>query len=142
MLPFDSTHGPVFLTRKTGVQALLPPHAETRERCYPWMPKLVTERSISRLLCLFPSKYPFSLFPSPSSSSLPLASPLSSFTQFGRESGTSRRRRLMLYTGANYPLLYGRMGRGRKSGAKRGGEGRKEARLVGGGRFLRTEKGK
>lgn len=30
----------------------------------------------------------------------------------------------MLYTGANYPLLYGRMGRGRKSGAKRGGEGR------------------
>lgn len=71
LLPFDYTHGPVFLTRKTEVQALLPPHTETRERCYPWMPQLVTERSISRLLCLFPSKNPFSPFPS---HSLPLPS--------------------------------------------------------------------
>lgn len=47
----------------------------------------------------------------------------------------------MLYTGANYPLLYGRMGRGEKEWGK-GGEGRKQARLVGGGPFLRTVRGK
>lgn len=64
VLPSGSTSCPVFLTRKTEVQVLLPPHAEARERFYPWMPKLATERSISRLLCLFPSKTQFFLFPS------------------------------------------------------------------------------
>lgn len=56
------------------------------------------------------------LFPS----SLPLATPLSSLTQVGRESGTSRWRRLMLYTGANYPLLGGGRVGATKSGAKKG----------------------
>jgi len=64
LFPFDYTRGPVFLTRETEVQALLPPHAETRERYYPWMPKLAAERLISRLLSLFPSKNLFSPFPS------------------------------------------------------------------------------
>lgn len=67
---------------------------------------------------------PFSLFPSlflfP-----PLATPLPSFTQVGRESGTSRLRRLMLYSGAKYPLLYGRMGMDeRKIGAREGKQGK------------------
>lgn len=44
----------------------------------------------------------------------------------------------MLYTGANYPLLYGRMGRGEKSGARRGG--RKVAKLMGGGPFFKNSK--
>lgn len=73
-----------------------------------------------RSACFLPKILSFS-FPS-----LPLAIPLSSCAQVGKESGTSRRRRLMLYTGANYPLLDGRKGRdekrvgkgGRKDGGK------------------------
>lgn len=60
-VPSGSTSGPVFLTQRTGVQVLLPPRAETRERFYPRMPKVVMERSVSRLLCLYPSKTPFFL---------------------------------------------------------------------------------
>lgn len=65
--------------------------------------------------------------PLPLSSFPPFASPLSSLTQVGEESGTSRRRSGRLYTGAKYPLLYWRMGR-RKNKKKKGvgqkGEGR------------------
>lgn len=42
----------------------------------------------------------------------------------------------MLYTGANYPMLYWRMGRGEKEWGKRG-EGRNVATLMGGGPFLK-----
>lgn len=45
----------------------------------------------------------------------------------------------MLYTGANYPLLYGRRGRGEKEWGK-GGEGRKDWWEV--VDFLRTVRGK
>lgn len=67
----------------------------------------------------------FSPLPPPLSlsSSPPFASPLSSLTQVGEKSGTSRRRSGRLYTGAKYPLLYWRMGRHKKrSGTKGVGE--------------------
>lgn len=122
LLPSVSSCSPVFLTRKTAVQALLPPHAEEQERYHPWMPRLETEK-VDFQAALFIS-FPKKSILSPSSSSLPL--PLSSFTQVGRESGTSRRRRLTLYNGANYPLLYGRMGRGGRSGATEGRGGKRQ----------------
>lgn len=74
-------------------------------------------------------------------SSLPLAVPLSSFTQIGSESDTSRRRRLMLYTGANYPLLNEMKGSSKEEWGKE--EGVKEkAKLGGGGLSLKPVKGK
>lgn len=108
----------MFLIRHE-VQALLPLHAGRR------MPTLVPERSIFRLPSLFLSKNPFYF---PLSPHLPASLPLqvlSSLTQVGEESGTSRRWSGRLYTGAKYPLLYWRMGRHthkKRVGQKGGGE--------------------
>lgn len=122
---------PVVLTRTTEVQALLPPSCGDAGEVLSLGSK-TCDGKVDFQAALFISfqKNPFS-FPL-SSSSLPSAIPFSSFTQVGSESGTSRQRRLMLYTGANYPLLYGRMGWGENEWGK-GGEGREEARLAGGG---------
>ena len=71
------------------------------------------------------SRLPFITFQKPIPS-------LSLLTQVGRVSGTRRRKRLALYSGANHPLLYSSKGRGSKSWAK-GGEERRGEKLVGGG---------
>lgn len=82
-------------------------------------------------VCFLPKIH--SIFPSPphlSLASLPFQV-LSSLTQVGEESGTSRRWSGRLYTSAKYPLLYWRKGRHthKKRVGQRGG-GENEKRLV------------
>lgn len=136
LLPLGSTRCPALLIRHPDVQTLLPFSCrESRERVPSPGAKAGNGKvdfqaahfiSIQKsILFISPPPLPPPLPPlTPPhhlsfSLSSPFASPLSSFTQVGGESGTSRRRSAVLYTGASYPLLYGRMGEGEKEWGKK-----------------------
>lgn len=125
LLPFDTTRAPVFLIQYNEVQTLLPPHAEKGE--VPSSDAKTGNGKVNFQAAQFISFQNSILFPPlpphHSPPSFPLVIPLSNFTQVGGESGTSRRRSVMLYIGANYPLLYWRMGKDNKEWGKKKGRG-------------------